>query len=144
MKPIATDAPDGDSEPVIAVHRLRLGHGDAHYGGGLVAGGRLMELLGDVATELCIASDGDEGLLAAYDSVNFLLPAHAGDFLEVRGRIVRTGRSSRAMELEVLRYARALPHVSESAAELLAEPESVLNARCTCVVPTDKQRGGTP
>jgi 3-aminobutyryl-CoA ammonia-lyase len=135
----------GDAHAAVsAVHRVRLGEADTHYGGGLVAGGRLMELLGDLATELCLASDGDEGLLAGYQSVAFLLPAHAGDFLEVRGRIVRVGRTSRAMELEILRYARARPDLSDSAGEVLSEPERVLTAECTCVVPADKQRGGTP
>jgi len=134
--PGAGGAPQG----ITASHRLRLGAGDAHYGGGLVAGGRLMELLGDLATELCVASDGDEGLLAAYHSVEFLLPVHAGDFIEVRGSISGAGRTSRRMELVVLRYARPRADISDSAVDLLDEPEVVAKAGCTCVVGKDKQR----
>lgn len=119
--------------------RLRLSQADAHYGGGLVAGGRLMELLGDVATELCIRSDGDEGLFAGYSSVEFLMPLHAGDFIEVTGEIIRKGSTSREMTFEVLRYARPQPDINDSAADLLDVPEVVARATGTCVVPTDRQ-----
>ena len=124
-----------------ATLRLRLSQADAHYGGGLVAGGRLMELFGDVATELCIKSDGDEGLFAGYSSVEFLLPLYAGDFIEVTGEIIRSGDTSRDMQFEVLRYARPRPDVSDSAADLLEKPELVARATGTCVVPKEKQRG---
>ena len=128
-------------EPIEAVLRLRLSQADAHYGGGLVAGARLMELFGDLATELCIRSDGDEGLFAGYSNVEFLAPARAGDFVEVRGSIVRFGRTSREISFEVVRYAVARPDVSDSAADLLAEPEPVARATGTCVVKQDRQRG---
>ena len=121
--------------------RLRLSQADAHYGGGLVAGGRLMELFGDVATELCIRSDGDEGLFAGYSSVEFLLPLYAGDFIEVTGEILRTGNTSREMQFEVLRYARSRQDLRDSAADLLSTPELAARATGTCVVPKDKQRG---
>jgi 3-aminobutyryl-CoA ammonia-lyase len=128
------------SERISASHRLRLSSADAHYGGDLVAGGRLMELIGDLATELCIRSDGDEGLLAGYSSVEFLAPVRAGDFLEVHGVIVAAGQSSRKMEFEVLRYAGPRTDVSDSAADLLDEPEVVARATGTCVVKKDRQR----
>jgi 3-aminobutyryl-CoA ammonia-lyase len=128
------------AEPLQASMRLRLSQADAHYGGDLVAGGRLMELFGDVATELCIRSDGDEGLLAGYTSVEFLRPAHAGDFIEARAKLTKQGRSSRQMEFEIVRYARPRPDVSESAADLLEDPELVARAKGTCVVKADRQR----
>jgi 3-aminobutyryl-CoA ammonia-lyase len=120
--------------------RLRLSQADAHYGGDLVAGGRLMELFGDVATELCIRNDGDEGLLAGYSSVQFLRPAHAGDFIEARGKLIKQGKSSRQMEFEIVRYARPRPDISDSAADLIDDPELVARATGTCVVRQDKQR----
>lgn len=126
--------------PIEATHRLRLSQADAHYGGGLVAGARVMELFGDLATELCIRSDGDEGLFAGYSSVEFLSPARAGDFLEVRGQIVRSGSSSREISFEVVRYAGARPDISDSAADLFDEPELVARATGTCVVKQDRQR----
>ncbi|HEX2294634.1 MAG TPA: hotdog domain-containing protein [Actinomycetota bacterium] len=129
-------------EPEItATHRLRLSQADAHYGGGLVAGARLLELFGDVATELCIRSDGDEGLFAGYSSVDFLAPVQAGDFVEVRGRIVRIGRTSREMQFEAVRYAVARPELSDSAADVLPEPEPVARATGTCVVKQERRRG---
>ncbi len=129
------------SEPIQATHRLRLSQADAHYGGGLVAGARLLELCGDLATELCIRSDGDEGLFAGYSSVEFLAPVRAGDFVEVRGSIIRAGQTSREMSFEVVRYAVARPDVSDSAADIVDEPEPVARATGTCVVKKDRQRG---
>jgi 3-aminobutyryl-CoA ammonia-lyase len=125
---------------ISASHRLRLGHADAHYGGGLVAGAKLMELFGDLATELCIRRDGDEGLFAGYSSVEFLAPLHAGDFIEVTGRITKQGKTSRTMAFEVLRYAKPRPDVSDSAADLVGDPEVVARAEGTCVVKEDRQR----
>jgi 3-aminobutyryl-CoA ammonia-lyase len=125
---------------IRASHRLRISAADAHYGGGLVAGAKLMELFGDVATELCIRSDGDEGLLAGYSSVEFLSAVRAGDFLEVRGEVTKAGRTSREMVFEAVRYASARPDISESAADALAEPEVVARATGTCVVKADRQR----
>ena len=124
----------------MVVHRLRLGESDAHYGGSLVAGGRIMELFGDVATELCIRTDGDEGLLAGYSAVQFLAAVHAGDLVEVRATITNRGNTSREMSFEAYRYAIARPDVSDSAADILAEPELVARAVGTCVVKKDRQR----
>ena len=120
--------------------RVRLSQADAHYGGNLVAGGRIMELFGDVATELCIRSDGDEGLFASYSSVEFLAPAYAGDFIEATGQIVRKGNTSREMTFEARRYIKPRSEVSDSAADLLGEPELIARAVGTCVVKEVQQR----
>lgn len=101
-----------------------------------------MQLFGDIATELCIRHDGDEGLFAGYSSVQFLAPVYAGDFVEARGEITRVGRTSRTMAFEVVRYARARTDISESAAEVLETEQIVARAEGTCVVPTERQRGG--
>ena len=126
---------------ITATHRLRLSQTDSHYGGGLVAGARLLELFGDLATELCIRSDGDEGLFAGYSDVRFLAPVHAGDFVEVRGRMTRRGATSREMQFELVRYAVPRPEISDSAADLVGDPETVATATGTCVVKQDRQRG---
>ena len=83
-----------------ALIRMRLSASHAHYGGGLVDGAFIMQLFGDVATELLIINDGDEGLFRAYDNVEFLLPLYAGDYIEVTGWITKTGNTSRKMEFE--------------------------------------------
>jgi len=108
---------------------------DAHYGGNLVDGARMLALFGDVATELCIRESGDEGLFASYDSVEFLAPVFAGDYIEVEARIVRRGNRSRAMEFEARKVIAARPDRSPSAAEILAEPLVVCRASGTCVIP---------
>jgi 3-aminobutyryl-CoA ammonia-lyase len=122
--------------------RLRMAQTDAHYGGDLVAGAKVMELFGDAATELAIRHDGDEGLLAGYERVEFLAPVYAGDFLEVTGRIVRVGTTSRTCEFECRKYVRPRYDEGASAAELLAEPVVAARATGTFVVKKDRQRLG--
>lgn len=120
--------------------RLRLSQADAHYGGDLVDGARVLALFGDVATELLVRHDGDEGLFRAYDAVEFLAPVHAGDFLEVTGELVRAGATSRAMRFEARKVIAPRRDLSDSAAEVLPEPIVVCRASGTCVVPKGKQR----
>ncbi len=120
--------------------RLRMSQADAHYGGDLVDGARLLALFGDVATELLIRHDGDEGLFRAYDAVEFLAPVHAGDYVEASGEITRVGATSRAMRFEARKIITPRPDLSDSAAEVLAEPVVVCRATGTCVVPREKQR----
>lgn len=123
-----------------ATLRLRLSQLDAHYGGSLVDGARILALFGDAATELCIRHDGDEGLLRAYESVELLAPTHAGDYLEVEAELVSAGATSRTMRFEARKLIAPRPDVGESAADVLAEPIVVCRARGTCVVPKDRQR----
>ncbi len=115
--------------------RLRMSAHDAHYGGDLVDGARMLALFGDVATELCIRESGDEGLFAGYASVEFLAPVRAGDYIEAEGRIVRRGTRSREMEFEARKVIVARADRSPSAAEVLEEPVIVCRARGTCVIP---------
>lgn len=117
---------------------------DAHYGGSLVDGARMLALFGDVATELLIRMDGDEGLFAAYDSVEFLAPVFAGDFIEAQGRIVKTGKTSRRMEFEARKVIAARPDIGESAADVLDPPVLVCRAAGTCVTPKAKKRKQAP
>jgi len=119
-----------------------MGAHDAHYAGELVDGARCLALFGDVATELLIRHDGDEGLFRAYESVDFLAPVHAGDYLEVEGEILETGRTSRKMRFEARKVIQLLrdPGTSDGAAELLEPPVVVCRAVGTCVVPLDCQR----
>ncbi|WP_448375293.1 3-aminobutyryl-CoA ammonia lyase [Fervidobacterium sp.] len=123
-----------------AVIRLRMSQADAHYGGNLVDGAKMLQLFGDVATELLIRYDGDEGLFRAYDSVEFLAPVYAGDYIEARGEIIEVGRTSRRMKFEAYKVIRSRPDINNSAAEVLEEPILVCKASGTCVVPKDKQR----
>ena len=113
---------------------------DAHYGGNLVDGARMLALFGDVATELLIRMDGDEGLFVAYDSVEFLAPVYAGDYIEAEGRIVSVGNTSRKMQFEARKVLAVRPEVNASAADVLDDPIVVCRASGTCVTPKDKKR----
>ena len=120
--------------------RLRMSAKDAHYGGGLVDGAHMIHLFGDLATELLIRYDGDEGLFAGYEEVKFLAPVYAGDYIEARARIVKTGNTSRKMEFIAEKVICVRSDISESAADLLDEPVVVCTAVGTCVTPRANQR----
>lgn len=122
------------------VIRLRMGAEDAHYGGQLVDGAKMLHLFGDVATELLIRLDGDEGLFRAYESVEFLAPVRAGDYIEARGSIVKSGKTSRTMEFTAHKVIESRPDISASAANFLKEPILVCKAKGTCVTPLAFQR----
>jgi 3-aminobutyryl-CoA ammonia-lyase len=127
-----------DDEVVI---RLRLGAHEAHYGGDLVDGARMLGLFGDVATELLIRLDGDEGLFRAYDAVEFLAPVYAGDYVEARGRIVHVGRTSRKMTFTATKViAASRDPANPSRADVLDPPVVVCRASGTCVTPIELQR----
>lgn len=123
-----------------SVIRLRMSSADAHYGGNLVDGAKMLQLFGDVATELLIIQDGDEGLFVAYDNVEFKAPVYAGDYIEAVGEIVSVGNSSRKMIFEARKVVVARADISASAADVLDEPIVVCRATGTCVVPKDCQR----
>ena len=122
--------------------RLRMSAHDAHYAGELVDGARMLALFGDLATELLIRLDGDEGLFRAYDSVEFLAPVFAGDYIEAFAELVGVGNTSRQMRFEARKVVTGLrkPGAPASAADVLSEPVVVCRATGTCVTPKSLQR----
>jgi len=135
-QPVAAPAEPADPRlGMTVVHRRYVPFSHAHYAGNLVDGAYSLGLFGDVATEVCIRTDGDEGLFASYSDVQFLAPVRAGDVLEVTATVVRVGRRSRELDLAVRVVCRGRPDVRESAAEVLAEPVLATTARGTVVVP---------
>lgn len=118
------------------------GH-DGHYAGGLVDGARMLQLFGDVATELLIRLDGDEGLFRAYESIEFLAPVRVGDYIEARGKIIQQGKTSRKMSFEAWKVITPVDSgkgLAVSAADVLATPVLVCKAVGTCVTPAELQR----
>ena len=122
-------------EKKTSMIRLRMSSQDAHYGGNLVDGAHMLALFGDVATELLIMQDGDEGLFCAYDNVEFLAPVYAGDYIEAVGEITHVGNTSRKMVFEARKIIVPRPDISASAADVLEEPIVVCRASGTCVAP---------
>lgn len=122
--------------------RLRMSAHDAHYAGELVDGARMLALFGDLATELLIRLDGDEGLFRAYESVEFLAPVFAGDYIEATAELVNVGNTSRKMRFEAVKVISNVRQVGmpASAASILSEPVVVCRAIGTCVTPKDMQR----
>jgi len=117
------------------VHRRYVPYSHAHYAGNLVDGAYSLGLFGDVATEVCIRTDGDEGLFASYSDVQFRAPVRAGDVLEVTAVVTRVGTRSRTLELRVEVICRGRPDLGESRAEVLSEPVLATTATGTVVVP---------
>jgi len=135
---------DGATVGARVVHRRYVPYSHAHYAGNLVDGAYSLGLFGDVATEMCIRTDGDEGLFASYSDVQFRAPVRAGDVLEISCELVRVGTRSRVMEFAVHVVARGRPDRGESAAEVLEEPLVATTARGVVVVPPRRVQGDTP
>ena len=115
--------------------RRYVKYADAHYGGNLVDGAYVLGLFGDVATELCIRTDGDEGLFASYSDVQFRAPVRAGDVIEATATVTAVGRRSRQLAFEARVVCRADLERGESAASVVADPLVVTTATGTVVVP---------
>ena len=126
---------------LTVVHRRYVPWSHAHYGGALVDGAFGLGLFGDAATELCIRSDGDEGLFASYSDVQFLAPVRAGDCVEVTATLTRVGTRSRTIDFRLSVVTRSRPDLGESSAEVLAEPVLATTATGVVVVPVT---GGSP
>ncbi|MGH3275011.1 MAG: hotdog domain-containing protein [Streptosporangiaceae bacterium] len=120
---------------LTVTHRRYVPYSHAHYGGSLVDGAYVLGLFGDVATEVCIQGDGDEGLFAAYSDVQFRAPVQAGDVLEVNAVVTRAGRRSREVSFEARVLCRAEPERGPSAARALEVPILAVTATGTVVVP---------
>jgi 3-aminobutyryl-CoA ammonia-lyase len=116
-------------------HQRYVPYSHAHYGGNLVDGAYVLALFGDVATEVCIRSDGDEGLFASYSDVQFLAPLLAGDVVEATATITRVGHRSRQLRFEARVLCRAEPQRGPSASQVLGEPVTVVTALGTVVCP---------
>ncbi|HEU4512876.1 MAG TPA: hotdog domain-containing protein [Nocardioidaceae bacterium] len=130
--------PDTDQDPrrgLVVTHRRYVPYAHAHYAGNLVDGAYSLGLFGDVATEVCIRTDGDEGLFASYSDVQFRAPVRAGDVVEVTAEVVQVGRRSRTIDFTATVIARGRPDLSESAARVLDEPIVATTATGTVVVP---------
>ena len=119
-------------EGLTVAHRRYVPYAHAHYGGNLVDGAYALGLFGDVATEVCIRLDGDEGLFASYAEVQFLAPVRAGDVVEASATVVRMGSRSRTLRFECRVVCRA---TAGSAARVLDSPIVAVTATGTVVVP---------
>jgi 3-aminobutyryl-CoA ammonia-lyase len=117
------------------VHRRYVPYSHAHYAGNLVDGAYSLAAFGDVATEMCIVTDGDEGLFASYSEVQFKAPVRAGDVIEISAEIVRVGTRSREMDFEVRVVGRGNPERGASAADILVPAVVATTARGVVVVP---------
>jgi len=120
---------------LVVTHRRYVPYSHAHYAGNLVDGAYSLACFGDVATELCIRTDGDEGLFASYSDVQFRAPVRAGDVLEIEARLTRVGRRSREIAFEARVVCRGRPERGASAAEVLDPPLVATTAVGTVVVP---------
>jgi 3-aminobutyryl-CoA ammonia-lyase len=120
---------------LTVVHRRYVPYSHAHYAGNLVDGAYSLGLFGDVATEVCIRTDGDEGLFASYSDVQFMAPVRAGDVLEIEAVVTRVGSRSRTLDLQVRVICRGRPDLGASSAEVLDEPIVATTATGTVVVP---------
>jgi 3-aminobutyryl-CoA ammonia-lyase len=124
-----------DRVGLTVTHRRYVPYSHAHYAGNLVDGAYSLGLFGDVATEVCIRTDGDEGLFASYSDVQFLQPVRAGDLLEITAEVLAVGTRSRTLGFRAVVVGRGRPETSASAAEILDDPVVATTATGVVVVP---------
>jgi|SRR5580692_4908797 3-aminobutyryl-CoA ammonia-lyase len=129
------------NDQITSTLRVRIGQEEAHYGGNLVEGARVLKMFGDIITEIAIVTDGDEGLFVGYDKIEFLAPVYAGDFIEATGRVVKIGNTSRTVAFEAHKVIAARYDQSPSGADVLDKPQLVVRAIGTTVIPADHSRG---
>lgn len=129
-----------NEKDIVSTIRIRMGQEDAHYGGNLVDGARMLKIFGDIVTEVAVITDGDEGLFVGYDSIEFTAPVYAGDFIEATGRVTRVGNTSRTVEFEAWKVIASRYDLTPSAADVLETPVLVCRATGTTVVPKDHSR----
>jgi 3-aminobutyryl-CoA ammonia-lyase len=129
-----------NEKDIVSTIRIRMGQEDAHYGGNLVDGARMLKIFGDIVTEVAVITDGDEGLFVGYDSIEFTAPVYAGDFIEATGRVTRVGNTSRTVEFEAWKVIASRYGLTPSAADVLETPVLVCRATGTTVVPKDHSR----
>jgi 3-aminobutyryl-CoA ammonia-lyase len=125
------------AEPgTVVTHRRYVSYAEAHYAGNLVDGAWGLGLFGDVATEMCILTDGDEGLFASYSDVQFVAPVRAGDVVEATATLTRVGTRSREMTFALRVVARGEESAGNpSTARVLEDPIVATTATGTVVVP---------
>jgi 3-aminobutyryl-CoA ammonia-lyase len=115
-------------------HRRYVDCSRAHYAGNLVDGAYILGLFGDIATDVCLHLDGDEGLFAAYSNVTFHQPVRAGDVIEVSATVTRVGNRSRGIEFSARIVTRS-PADGTTRGNVLPEPILAVSATGTVVVP---------
>ena len=142
MSPEPTDSSANGSSPgsraevgLVVTHRRYVPYSHAHYAGNLVDGAYSLAAFGDVATEMCIRTDGDEGLFASYSDVQFRAPVRAGDVIEISAALVRVGSTSRAVAFAGGVVGLGGPGRGGSAAGVLGPPVVATTARGVVVVP---------
>ena len=133
-----------DSSQIVSTIRVRMGQEDAHYGGNLVDGARMLKIFGDIVTEIAVITDGDEGLFVGYQTIEFTAPVHTGDFIEAKGRLTRMGNTSRTVEFEAKKVIASRYDVTPSSADVLDDPIVVCRAVGTTVIPKEHSRAEGP
>jgi len=131
---------DSPELPLTVTHRRYVAYSEAHYAGGLVDGAYSLRLFGEVATEISSVFDGDEGLLAAYQDVQFKAPIHCGDVIEITGQLITAGRRSRQLKFWCTVVARADASGQISGSHALDSPIIATEATGTVVVPVTENQ----
>ena len=90
------------------VHHVMMRGADGHYVGGLVNGARIVDMWGDVGTELMVYVDGDISLFLGYNFIKFTAPVYVGDFMEYHGWIEKVGNQSYTCHFEAWKVATML------------------------------------
>jgi 3-aminobutyryl-CoA ammonia-lyase len=112
---------------------------DTHYAESLVPGATLLRLFADASTEIGLReNNGREGLLAAYESAEFLKPCRVGDYLEIRAKVLSRGNRSKRVEITGWRALQAPLHgENDNRWRVFDPPELVARAVLVSVTPKE-------
>ncbi|GGE75796.1 3-aminobutyryl-CoA ammonia lyase [Nesterenkonia cremea] len=123
-----------NSDKVLMV---RVSSREVHYANDLVDGAFVLRLFGDAITFVTCRDDGDEGLLAAYEGVDFREQIHPGDFLAVHCHRVDRTRLSRTYDVVARRQGYLVSDESRESAAIAWDQvgEVVASARAKVVIP---------
>lgn len=117
--------------------RLRVSPRDAHYGGNLVSGAKVMELFGDAMTLLAVAECSDEGLLKSWENAKFIAPLFPGDFIRIAATKIEGGLLQEKYELFACREV-ASQNNNTADCVLVQSSQIVATAKGTFVMPYKK------
>ncbi len=130
------------------VHHLMMKGADGHYVGGLVNGARIVDMWGDVGTELMVYVDGDISLFLGYKNVKFTAPVYVGDFMEYHGWIEKVGNQSYTCHFEAWKVATMLDRtdadmtgIEHTAATACVPPVLCAEATGSLYIAKKDQRG---
>ena len=89
----------------VSVLSYRMNPEDGKNLGGVVPVGRVLDVWGDVGTEICVLWQGDESLCLGYNDVKFYHDMYVGDQMDFTATVKRIGNTSITCNVNAVKVA---------------------------------------